>query len=233
MGATGMFANSKKLPHEPIALSTILIVESALIAAWARLKASPFREGIFLQKENDITRALNEILSNEIFGNHKGFDEKLFDLPVWEYNVNNYGGRGRDKRPDFCIHLHNRNPYLRTQDGIFIECKPVDKSHPVASHYCEKGITRFLNAEYAWAMREALMVGYITGNYTIQPKLLNAINKGKYNNKCEDQSLCEKSKNTSFSERIYITKHERNFCYVETKEKAPSITLRHLWLKCD
>jgi len=37
--------------------------------------------------------------------------------------------------------------------------------------YCEKGIRRILNVEYAWATREAFMLAYIRDGSTISSKL--------------------------------------------------------------
>jgi len=235
MSAIGFFDKYIELPHSPVPISVFLVVESALREAWNCLRESDKKTGILSEHEDCITHALYEVLSDTIFskGIIIGFDAKTFETPSREPKVRDYKGESIDKMPDLLIRVRNRNIYKKSQDGVFIECKPVSKGHPITTHYCKKGIIRFLKGEYAWAMPQALIVGYITGDYTIEPKLLNAINKGKYNNIESAQTRCVNSNTTPFSEGSYITRHERNFCYVETKEKAPAITLRHLWLKCD
>ena len=66
-----------------------------------------------------------------------------------------------DKDPDLWFRLRSDEEpttVLSTHDGLFVECKPVDNSHPVRSDYCDKGLLRFIVGDYAWAMQDALMV---------------------------------------------------------------------------
>ena len=41
--------------------------------------------------------------------------------------------------------------------------KPVDDDHATGTHYCDSGINRFVNGDYAWAMQEGMMVAYVRG----------------------------------------------------------------------
>jgi len=46
----------------------------------------------------------------------------------------------------------------------------VQSGRAAGGHYCDKGIIRFVRGDYAWAMRDALMVGYVTEGYSITTK---------------------------------------------------------------
>ena len=64
---------------------------------------------------------------------------------------------------------------ISTQNGLFVECKPVDAAHPPGGDYCDAGLIRFVNGDYAWAMQESLMVGYVRDGRTIKSHLHPAI----------------------------------------------------------
>jgi hypothetical protein len=121
-----------------------------------------------------------------------------------------------------------------TQDGLFIECKPVDSAHAVLAHYCAKGLARFIRGEYAWAMTNAMMVGYTRVGYTIPLKLKGALQGWPLasSDGCMLRS-CTRSEATAISEIVHLTDHDRDFKYMETQRKAPRITIRHLWLNRD
>ena len=67
------------------------------------------------------------------------------------------------KRDHLCVRS--------SQDALFAECKPVDSAHPIAKHYCEGGIQRFVDGEYGWAMQEGMMIAYVRGSRTIDTHL--------------------------------------------------------------
>jgi hypothetical protein len=119
---------------------------------------------------------------------------------------------------------------MHTQDGVFIECKPVDSDHTVVKHYCNKGIARFTRGEYAWCMLSSMMVGYAASGYTVMPKLADALAKSTTFRTLSGPSVDLNPTAIRFSQDTYLTVHERSFAYQETGSKAPSITLRHLWL---
>jgi hypothetical protein len=83
-------------------------------------------------------------------------------------------------------------------------------------------------------MNGAIMVGYARPGYTILPKMTEAL-KARSNEipTLDYPSPCRHSKAGSTNEIVHISRHERTFKYVETKQAAPAITIRHLWLKRD
>jgi hypothetical protein len=122
--------------------------------------------------------------------------------------------------------LADRPNVRRSQDGIFIECKPVDAAHSLLTDYCEAGIVRFIVGDYAWAMTEALMVGY----NTVHPKPSAALAK-PFGLRAESVRSIRKPRDCRTSPHqppIAITRHSRSFPL--NGRQAPPITLRHLWL---
>jgi len=227
-----------KLPHPPISLRILLIVEAAIRTAWGVLREG-LRTGFDLASamEDPITHELYEVLYDDVFatGLVEGFDRSVFTVVTREPNLRNYDGSSLDKQPDLLIGLVDRpRGIMRSQDWLFIECKPVDAGHTVGDCYCGKGLIRFVIGGYAWAMTEAMMVGYARGGYTITPKLYEALRKRSDTiPNSTSPTPCPHSEAASFSEPVHVTKHGRTFRYVETDTQAPDITIRHLWLKRD
>jgi hypothetical protein len=227
-----------ELPHPRISLAIFLVVENAIREAWDILRRQPCGDlDLLSAAEDPITEKLCEVLCDQVYsrGRVPGFDRQIFGKPTRESKVKNYNGKHLDKMPDLLLDLVDRPPVaIPHQDWLFIECKPVDSDHPAGSCYCDKGLIRFVNGGYAWAMQEAMMVGYTREGYTISPKLNDALHERSGTIRTlRFPSQCAKSRATRFSECVSITEHERAFPYVETGKQAPLITIRHLWLRRD
>lgn len=231
---TGLFA---ELPHLPIDLSICHIVEDAICATWNLLRTNP-RPGFDLlnAQENTITHELRERLLDEVFnkGVVPGFDKQLFTTIMRDPKVSSYDGSNINKMPDLIVSIYNRNVYKESQDGLFIECKPVDTAHSLCAHYCDKGVVRFVCGEYAWAMTNALMVGYVCNGYSITPNLVDALkDREKKIPTVIPPYPCQQSKLGKNNEVVHISQHSRTFDYIQNGQPAPEITLRHLWLRRD
>ena len=106
---------------------------------------------------------LHEVLKDRIWNRDvvPGFDDELIRT-ITRPEVRNYNGKHVAKRPDMVVELVDIPDRVRpSQYGIFIECKPVDAKHSLVSHYCKLGIRRFVRGDYAWAMTQAMMIGYV------------------------------------------------------------------------
>src|SRR5260370_32208071 len=133
--------------------------------------------------------------------------------------------------PDRDIHIKRNSPAsLPSDDGLFVECKPVDREHAAGGAYCDKGIIRFVVGEYAWALQEALMIGYASPGYTLPKKLTEAIAERKTALRSTGEvKACPHSSAVGYAQHPHITVHRRGFTYPSTGTIAPEITLRHLW----
>ena len=225
-----------ELPHRPLPLAVFLIVEEAMRVAWQRLKSRPSpRIDLRTAHEDEVTHDFYEVLFDEVFckGVVDGFDDERFTVVSRESKLRNFDGTLLDKMPDLLVGVADRGDvYRRSQDWLFVECKPVDSGHSVGVHYGAKGIARFIRGDYAWAMTEALMVGYASPGYCIEPKLTDALTA-----RCQEFEVLDFPKPCTLlgqlpvTADVYASTHGRNFRYVETGKAAPPICLRHLWLK--
>jgi hypothetical protein len=231
----GVFHKTSKSrpPHPPVSIAVLLVVEDAIKVAWSIIKKLPVSEFDLASADEDtITQKLHEVLMDELFGTDTvpGFNGELIAKGTREEKLRSFDGKHLDKMPDLIFGVIGRDVYMRTQDGVFIECKPVDATHTAGVHYCDKGIIRFVRGDYAWCMLSAMMVGYAAEGYTIVPKLTDALAKSTTITTKVTPAKCPRSKPVLFSQDAHVSVHERNFSYVETGEPAPDITLRHVWL---
>lgn len=120
-----------------------------------------------------------------------------------------------------------------SNDGLFAECKPVGPGHAVGSTYCDKGLIRFIVGDYVWAMAQALIVGYADPTYVLPAELTEALGRQSRPSTMpatDGPRRCSRSTADLTSQRVHITRHRQNFVYPLTREPAPEITVRHLWL---
>jgi hypothetical protein len=85
-------------------------------------------------------------------------------------------------------------------------------------------------------MTSALMIGYVRNGYTISPRLTGALRTKTRARRLLTIAFpcpCRQSKPGQNNEAVQVSEHSRTFNYVETKQHAPPITIRHLWLKRD
>src|SRR5260370_10604213 len=170
------------LPHPPYPKATLQLIEKAIGEAWRIIRDKP--EGDFnIQNANEdrITRELRTCLVNKVLGSGAvpGFTREAFHV-TREAKFNSFDGTHLDKMPDLYIYVVRDDPVsLVSDDGLFVECKPVDQGHPAGRNYCNDGILRFVNGDYAWALSEALMIGYASPGYTLPNKLTDALAERK------------------------------------------------------
>ena len=227
--AVGFFTHGIEytLPHPQIPQRTILLLCKVIKMAWQLLEEMPPSDFILQTADEDtITQVLVEIIENRLrkSGGVDGFNCALFGKVTREPKITNVDKKHPDKMPDIFFDLkRDQLPILSDQDGLFVECKPVDREHPILSCYCKKGLARFVNGDYAWAMQDALMVGYVKGNYSFG-KLASVLDGKK--------SAAFKTTNHSAVDEytIYCSSHNRDFEWPENRGHACPISVVHLWL---
>ena len=140
-----------------------------------------------------------------------------------------YDGSHIEKRPDLSIILTN----LDRRFPLVVEAKILNVADSKSvSLYCNKGIKRFVQGEYAWGNQEAFMIGYVrdgsTIGMTLIPFLLEHSNRLSLNHLVQNQTILPISSTCDIEKTI----HERKFTYGNRQpphEPGP-ITLWHLWL---
>ncbi len=216
------------LPHPQIPQRTILLLCKVIKRAWQLLEEYP-PDNFVLKSANEdtVTEVLVSIIESRLRKNGEvdGFDCARFGKVTREQKITNFDKQHPDKMPDIFFDLkRDHYPILSEQDGLFVECKPVDIKHSISSYYCEKGLIRFVNGDYAWAMQDALMVGYIKGSYSFI-NLASVLDDDK---KSARFKTINHSENDNYA--IYLSNHKREFDWLEGRGKACPITVEHLWL---
>jgi hypothetical protein len=239
--ALGVPPEAYHLPHPKIELPIILIVRLALIEAFVRLRARCYAAGRDLSddRENDVTRMLLNILENDLRqkGLVPGFNKTLFEEVSRQREVENFNFTRVEKRPDMLFKLRSDEesvPVLSTQHALFVECKPVDRDHPAGGDYCDEGLQRFVDGDYAWAMQDALMIGYVRDGRSIATHLKPAM---KDRTKLATVQLPTPipdpaAQADSHTEALHSSIHRRPFQWPDGKGPACEITVYHSWHLC-
>ena len=228
--AVGFFMHGIEftLPHPKIPQRTILLLCQVIKRAWRLLEEMPPSNFILQSADEDtITQVLTEIIENRLRknGDVDGFNRALFGKVTREPKITNVDKKHPDKMPDIFFDLkRDQLPVLSDQDGLFVECKPVDRKHPILSCYCQKGLVRFVNGDYAWAMQDALMVGYAKESYSFK-KLASVLEGGK-----KSAPLRTIDHFVVVAHAIYRSNHKRGFEWPESRGQACEISVAHLWL---
>ena len=228
--AIGFFTHGIEytLPHPPISPRIILLLCKVIKRAWQLLEEMP-PSGFVLQSadEDTITQILVEIIENRLRknGELEGFNCALFGKVTRDQKIPNVDKKHPDKMPDIFFDLRrDQLAILSDQDGLFAECKPVDHKHPILSCYCKKGLLRFVSGDYAWAMQEALMVGYVKEHYSFI-KLASVLDDSK------KSAILKTTNHYAIDEyAIYRSSHKREFEWPENRGQACPISVSHLWL---
>jgi hypothetical protein len=229
-----------QLPHPRVSMRVILTTHLALVKAFELLRADP-PSGFLLPtaKEDEITRELHWIMENRLLRTHEvpGFDTRRIKNVVRAPEVTNHDGQHPAKRPDLVLFLLKREslPIVSSHDGIFAECKPVDDQHPIGGHYCDGGITRFINGDYAWAMQEGIVIAYVRGGRTISKDLAPVLASEKCHSRLGSPDapvVVAGSRKSDKSEALYSTRHQRCFNWPDGRGNACEIHIFHSWHEC-
>ena len=182
--------------------------------------------------ENDIRHRRSRRQSNAI----PGFDEQTFDAVSRHSGATNYLGSKLKKEPDLYFKLKPAFGLriLPTEYAIFTECKPIDGKHNVGSRYCDDGLNRFTEGDYAWAMQDALMIGFAR-NRTIARHLTQAMRQPARRCGIKTLQLPSVVKGPPWhrTEALHVSSHERGFSWAWGKGIAGTMEVYHSWHDCN
>jgi hypothetical protein len=239
MSAPGFYTRGIKfeLPHPEIPVRLILIVHAVVERGLQLLRETP-PDGFALDTavEDDITFQLHWIIANRLRKSKEvpGFEKRIFGNVWREPKVTNFDGKHPDKMPDLVFDLKRDSlPILPSHDGLALECKPVDKKHSAGVDYCDKGLRRFINGDYAWTMQEAMMVAYARDGRCITDNLLPAMaNRAKQLGVVEELRPARQSHDEGEMERLQVSLHSRKFPWPGDRGTACKIRIYHSWHPC-
>jgi len=231
---SGLTAAASAFPAK-IPVSLLVVVQNTLSTAWRiLLKAVEAGEfSICAATEDEITERLHLILGEL----HAAGDDAVrglsqFETSIREGNLRNFNGDHPDRQPDLTFRplrgqIQTRNT---VPTAIFIECKPIDGDHPVASTYCRTGLIRFVNGDYAWAVDRAMMLAYVRNVCTLPDGLSSCLANAGFAADMNLQGNFETISPTAAGDTVCQSKHDRSFCLPGGCKPAGLITVHHLWL---
>jgi hypothetical protein len=232
-------AASFTVPHSPLGERWLLVAHAAVTEAFIIIRERGF--DLRNAGENAITNQLEGVLRNDLLnrGTVEGFDRQFFGPVTRGSEVENYNGEKISKKPDLVFHLQRENAlWDQRQDAIFAECKPVDRDHTLSANYCavgtdRVGVERFVIGDYAWAMHEAMMIGYVRGDFRIHPDLATSLVDSKRHELLGSPTIplalfCARDG----TEPLHQTRHLRRFKWKQTGQLATSIMFYHSWHDC-
>jgi len=129
-----------------------------------------------------------------------------------------------EKRPDMVIRPSGHQPtgVHRAYSGLFVECKVVDAGHTM-DDYCGRGLRRFLEGEYAWAMPFGMMLGYARSNYQLPGQLQTHLQKYPRYDLIGTIAVDPAGK-----PNVHVTVHTRGWKHVSGDDPG-DLCIEHLW----
>jgi hypothetical protein len=210
------------LPHLDVAILELVI--EALALAWdhvRKLYPETVREG----EEAEISALIDAWLNAQL-PSIPGLDLVVASVDRGKESIS-FDGKRIEVRPDLSFRLTHQDARFR----LVAECKIVDRPQgKTAALYRTKGIARFVDGDYAWACREAIMLGYVRCQSGLEQELLQSLKshpKLGWVKDCVKDHACKLiSKGT-----LGTSTHRRSFSYVHAGARVPGpIELWHLWL---
>lgn len=226
------------LPLPAMSPRHILAIEHALHEAWKRLKASEVTRKVLREGEEkhitiELRRALEEI---RLSGDSGPFSEEQFSQVVRGVELISHDAKHLEKRPDLTIYLKSHRPgvpsSLSGYDGLFIECKVLDRNGADLKKYADNGILRFVNGEYAWAMPHSMMLAYVKCEQSLPSALDTYLKKDGHKTRYSVEKAVTKYRLSQKSPLLCSTQHGRSWSYLRGKKPPGDIEIMHLWLSC-
>lgn len=238
----GMAAEDFDLPHPQVHERWFLLLHRVLGIAVDMLRQKHGSLACF--GEDPLTTQLCHVLENDLRQRRtrgradaiSGFDSDLFESILRHTGATDYRGERLKKEPDLYFKLQPSFGLrvLPTEYAIFTECKPVDATHATGSRYCDDGLNRFIEGEYAWAMQDALMVGYAR-NRSIAKQLIPALRQPERRKRLKTLELPEKASSNVAgpkAEPLHVSLHRRDISWCWSKGAACPIRIYHSWHNC-
>ena len=142
----------------------------------------------------------------------------------------NFDATKLELRPDLSIFLTD----TKRRFPLIVECKIIDHANKKGVDlYCSKGIARFVDGDYAWTNREAIMLAYVRDDSGVASKLTPHLAKSATAKRDPLLTSAHPSLRTDIHPTAHFSTHGRAFRYLpDCNGTDPGeITLSHLWLK--
>lgn len=232
-GAASLKAGAATQCPRPLAPGLISVVASAIRHAWATIEADPSAHLVLTgpkPNEDTFTYAIAEMLEQMLYDpslSVEGFSADFFSSVVRGAAVANVTHSVLTKQPDLMIRLVERDQYnLGRYIGVFVEAKVVGSG---VTAYTDDGILRFVDGQYAWAMRDGVMLAYqangVTQLSTLRARLQSHASLAA---QAADPALSDVLHEDPIAHVCARSVHGRNWTYNDNTPPGP-IHLWHLW----
>lgn len=227
------------LPYPRFSGTHIALIENAIREGWQLLLADPqaYQCDLKHHREDIITDALVRVINvaRDVDESGQIFSQLAETFQPIRQNSGYRNAEGTIiKSPDFAFHPIIRRPGLSAEYfALFIESKVIDThdgKQQSTGLYFRKGVSRFLSGEYAWAMPQGMMIGYVRDgadclesmNYYLRGKKTQikhgVVRQPKY------------AKPPNPIPKVVVTMHERSAPEGSPRKPVGHIEIRHLWL---
>lgn len=165
-----------------VPLPVLRVVARAIRHAWSVICSDPkthlLQPGAKAPEEDVYTEALCQLLNQMLAAEPSpvpGFSSDIIDTVCRCENLVNFSGQEINKSPDLVVRLANESLVAtRRWVGVFVESKMVSMKHSM-DRYATDGLGRFVRGEYAWAMRDGLMLAYQKPKHRSVESLINRL----------------------------------------------------------
>ena len=214
------------LPLAPIADVHIRVLAEGLSAAFKDLR---LRDPVAMATGNEPeVTALVEARLNRLIDEDSLWGQLVLCVARGKESIS-FDGRHLEKRPDLSIYLSDRRHF-----PLVVEAKIMDSgSGKTIASYCDKGLLRFVEGEYAWANREAFMLAYVRDGSSIdaklRPRLAQAMTRSPPQYLVKELPVHVGSVGLDLA----YSRHGRDFIYPsQAPPNSPGpISVWHLWLR--
>ena len=174
--------NLARLPPVPpgphaLADATVAAALKALVMAWSLLPDETIGKRRFgprdYEDEDLVTSRLVGLLARiHSSGILKCFTARSFEVPARDAKHANHNRKRIDMMPDVVFRPRAKVPTgVDEHFGLFVECKVIGVRRKRVPLYVGKGMARFLDGDYAWAMNRGVMVGFVLGGQALPDDL--------------------------------------------------------------
>jgi hypothetical protein len=138
-----------------------------------------------------------------------------------------FDGSHLEKRPDLSIFLSNRHRGF----PLVLEAKILDGgTGRTEALYCDNGLRRFVEGEYAWANREAFMLAYVRDGSSIDTRLTPYLSRTMTQTRPDYLVEGLPAAIMSVGADLALSLHGRTFVYADSPQQPGPISIWHLWL---
>ncbi len=226
------------LPYAGFADLEILVVEKALRLVWLEVtkRFHCHRIDFTTAEEKEISSALI-LVFDDIWTNDRHLLTELeryfVPVPIYDspHGAVDYLGRALEFRPDLAFRRSHTDAGVSTiNSSLIVEAKLVEPGKTMGK-YCGAGLYRFVDGTYAWAMPQAMMLGYTRSTSQRLPDSL-AAHFERLGKRDEYQVTAGPVvfPLSRFTDRSFFTVHNRTWKYPGTERSPGPISVLHLWL---